>query len=192
MKSRYFLLWVGLLLLCTECMAQGVYCPQNARFISVGMTQEEVIAACGQPLSKIESNMPATQKIPVQELIYTALNTGSVYPGLNAAYYTQWSLPSGSSGINLKIDIINDKVTGVTVNGTSTNSMSMCGGSGIQSGDSVTKVYNACGTPTIINQSYINQVIPSKGKPVLWVYQLNQYQSPISLTFIDGKLQSIN
>ena len=156
------------------------------------MTQDEVIGACGQPLSKQAPNTPVTQKVPVQQLIYKSLNTGSVYPGLNAAFYHQWSLPSGTSGISLVIQAINGKVSGVSINGQSTNAVSICHGVSIEGGDDINKVYSACGSPSMVNNTYINQTLPPSTNPEVWIYQLNQYQAPISLTFVNGKLQSIN
>lgn len=172
--------------------AQQVYCPQNSKYINLGMTQAEIIDACGQPLSKQTLDTPAVEKVPVKQLIYTALDPGSVYPGLNAAFYTQWSLPSGTNGINMEINIINNKVSSFAINGSSTNAVNICGGTPIQEGDSIDKVYSACGSPAMVNESFEEQMIPSKKNPEVWVYQLHQYQAPISLTFVDGKLQSIN
>jgi len=171
---------------------QSIYCPQKSGYINTGMTADQVMAACGQPLSKQQPITPVMQKVPAQQLIYTALNTGSYYPGLNPAYYTQWSLPSGTSGINLTIQAINGKVSSVSVNGSNTNAMSMCQGVSINSGDDVNKVYSACGTPSMVNNTYINQSLPPNSKSEVWIYQVNQYQAPFSLTFINGKLQSIN
>ena len=175
-----------------SAMAGSLYCPQNAGYINTGMTADEVLAACGPPLTKQQSNASVTEKVPVKQLLYTSLNTGSVYPGLNAAYYDQWSLPSGSNGLDVDIDIVNDKVSAFSINGSNTNAMSVCGGSSIQVGSSINQVYTACGTPNVVNNSFINQSIPSNSKPEIWIYQFNQYQSPVSLTFINGKLQSIN
>ena len=192
MKSHYWILFSASLLPVTSAMAQSVYCPQHSGYINPGMSESEVISACGQPLAKQTSNMPAVQKIPVTQLYYTALNTGSVYPGLNAAFYTQWSLPSGSTGITLQIDVVNNKVTDIKSNGSSTNAMSLCQGNSFQIGDNINKVYSACGMPSSVNNTFVNQPIASNAKPVIWVYQVNQYQSPMSLTFVSGKLQSIN
>jgi hypothetical protein len=192
MNKKLFIPLTVAVLIHTSAMADTIYCPQKSGFIKTGMTENEVIAACGQPLSKQESNDPPTQKVPVQQLVYTALNTGSVYPGLNPMYYDQWSLPSGSTGINLTVDIINDKVSSIKMNGSSTNAMSVCGGNDVQIGDSVRKLYAACGGPSMVNNTFINQVIPSNTQPEVWIYQVNQYQSPIRLTFVNGKLQSIN
>ena len=192
MKSNSMMtLCIGLLPFSTT-MAQPIYCPQNAGYINIGMTQGQVISACGEPLSKQQPKTPVMQKIPVQELIYTALNTGSVYPGLNSAFYNQWSLPSGTTGIGLQIDVVNGKVNCVKINGSSTNAMSLCGGMSVQVGDDANKVYSACGSPSMVNNTYINQPIQSNSKPEVWIYQIDQYQSPLSLTFVNGKLQSIN
>jgi len=189
--KNLLILLSSLMLSLTSALAQQVYCPQHAKYIDLGMTQEEVIAACGQPLSKQTTDTPPMEKVPVKQLIYTALDTGSVYPGLNAAFYTAWSLPSGTSGIQAQVDIINNKVAGFSINGSSTNAMNLCNGISIQEGDSINKVYSACGTPTMVNDSYVNKIIPSETNPELWIYQLNQYQTPMSLTFVDGKLKSI-
>lgn len=180
------------LLFSFSALAAPVYCPQRAGFIDVGMTEDQVINACGQPLTKQAPNALVTQKVPVRQLIYTALNTGSVYPQLNSAFYDQWSLPSGSTGVSLEVDVINNKVSNVRINGNGVNAMSVCGGMGVQVGDDVGKVYAACGGPSMVNNTFINQPIPSNSKPEVWIYQVDKYQNPISLTFVNGKLQSID
>lgn len=175
------------------------YCPQHAGYINIGMPVEQVIAACGQPLSKQQMNTPATRKVPVQQVIYN--NEGD-----KRAFYGVWSLPIGNSntgilqpfggnsggGALLQITIMNNKVSSISINGASSNAFSVCGGVSVEIGDPVAAVYNACGTPSLVNHSYINQPIPSATKPEIWVYQPSPYQPPLSLTFIDGKLQSIN
>lgn len=182
---------VALTLLPLVTIAQSVYCPENQGYISIGMTEDQVIAACGQPLSKQDSNTPATQKIAVKQLIYNTINQGSIYPGLNNIY-DQWSLTNGPAGVTLEVDIVNNKVNAVRINGSNSNAMSVCQGINVQVGDSENAVYEACGSPGIINNTFINQPVPSRQKPQIWVYQVNQYQTPMSLTFVNGQLQSIN
>ncbi|AHE66422.1 DUF2845 domain-containing protein [Legionella oakridgensis] len=189
MKST-FLLLLGISFPLVSLADQSVYCPQNHGYINVGMTANQVIAACGQPLSKRTGGQSVTQRIPVKQLIYTNLNTGSVYPTLNPIF-NQWSLPSGSTGISLEVDIVNQKVSSVRINGSSTNAMSLCGGTNIQIGDDENSVYSACGNPAMVNNTYINQPIPASANPEVWVYQVDQYQQPMSLTFVNGTLQSI-
>jgi hypothetical protein len=171
---------------CNVFAAQSFYCPQNSGYINIGMTPEQVIAACGQPLSKQQLNRPATQKVPMQQLMFN--NQGSP-----TAFYGVWSLPTGTgSGAQLEVDVIDNKVSAVRINGNDTNAFSICGGRNIQVGDPASTVSYACGSPSIVNNTYINQPIVSNKKPELWIYQLGQYQSPISLTFVNGKLQSID
>ncbi|STX52306.1 Protein of uncharacterised function (DUF2845) [Legionella busanensis] len=199
MYRRYGVLIGFLFPLLAFSQQQSVYCPQNHGFINIGMSQTQVMSACGQPLSKQQSNQPFTQKVPVQQLIYN--NQGD-----RTAFYGVWALPIGNTnyggaptfggnsggGAQLQVNIMNNKVSSITMNGSSTNAFSICGGRSVEVGDPVSIVYNACGTPSLVNHTYINQVVPSSTKPEIWVYQADQYQKPMSLTFVDGKLQSID
>ncbi|WED42351.1 DUF2845 domain-containing protein [Legionella cardiaca] len=166
--------------------AQSIYCPQNHGYINLGMSVPQVLAACGQPLSRQQSNTPVMQKVPVLQLMYN--NQGS-----QSAFYGVWSLPVGvNSGAQLQVNIIDNKVSSVSLNGSNTNAFSICGGSMIQVGDPVSKVYGACGNPSLVNNTFINQPIESNQKPEIWTYQTDQFQTPFSLTFVNGKLQSID
>jgi len=193
MKRHFVIACYITLLPIASLAAQSLYCPQNHAYINVGMTTSQVIKACGPPNFKQTTNNPVVQQIPVTQLIYSTLNPGAVsfYPGLNAVY-TMWSLPSGSNGINLQVTIINNKISGITLNGSATNAMSVCGGKGVQVGEPVGSVYAACGPPSLINNTYINQPVPSNAKPEMWVYQFNQFDPTIRLTFVDDALQSID
>ncbi len=161
------------------------YCPQNHAYINVGMTPDQVIAACGQPLSQQESNQPVLQKIPMQQLIYNNQGTGT-------AFYGVWNVPTGNGGAQLEVDVVNQRVKSVRINGSDSNAFSLCRGTNIQIGDQVGKVYGACGSPSVVNNTFINQVVPTAQKPQIWIYQPGQFQSTVSLTFVDGKLKSIN
>ncbi len=166
--------------------AQSVYCPQNHGYINLGMSVDQVIAACGQPLGKQQSNKPAMQQVPVLQLLYN--NQGS-----QTAFYGVWALPVGvNTGAQLQVNVINNKVSSIQLNGSNSNEFSICGDTSIQVGDPVTKVYNACGNPSTTNSTYTNQAIPSQQKPEIWVYQADAYQPPMRLTFVNGKLQSID
>lgn len=166
--------------------ADYFYCPQNHGYINVGMTSEQVMSACGQPLTKEDASTPVMQQVPVLQLIYNSM-------GAPTAFYGVWTLPVGvGTGAQLEVDVIDNKVRSVRLNGSSTNAFSICGGQSVQIGDPVGKVYGACGSPNLVNRTYINQPVPSNHKPEIWVYQPGEYQSPIRLTFVNGKLQSIN
>lgn len=164
----------------------SLYCPQNHKFISLGMSQVDVIAGCGQPLAIQKLNRYVTQQVPVKQLFYN--NKGSP-----TAFYGVWNLPTGvNTGAQLEIDIINDKVANVRLNTNDVNATSLCGKS-IQVGATLAQVYSSCGQPTVMNQTFINQPIPSLTPPEVWIYKPNPFQNTtIRLTFADGKLHSID
>ncbi len=190
-NSRCLVILSVALLPMTAFPADSFYCPQKQGYVRIGMTDSQVMDTCGPPQMKHDAgNATIIQKVPVTQLIYTTLNQGAVYPGLTS-YYQMWSLPSGSAGTSLHVNVIDNKVTGITMNGSGTNAMSVCGGYSVQVGDDVNKVYSACGSPSLVNHTFINQPLTKKQQPEVWIYQVNEYQPAISLTFINGKLQSI-
>lgn len=187
MTSRLVLL-LGMATFSTYALAdvQSYYCPQNHGYINIGMEPQQVVAACGEPLSRQDSNQAVVQKVPVKQLMYNNMGSSKVFYGV-------WSIPTGTnSGAQLEVNIVDNKVKSVNVNGSSTNAFSLCNGTNIQIGDSVSKVYGSCGNPSVVNNTFINQPVQSNQKPQIWIYQPGQYQSPITLTFINGKLQSID
>jgi hypothetical protein len=179
------------------------YCPQNHAYINVGMTPDQVIAACGQPLSQQESNQPVTQKIPVQQLIYNNVGANTAYngvwqvpgtssPGSGSAYYNVWNIPSGlHDGSQLEVNVVNQKVKSIKLNGSDSNAISICSGANIQPDDPVQKVYSACGNPNLINNTFIKEIVPTAEKPKIWIYQPGEYQSSVTLIFVNGRLESI-
>src|SRR5690348_1617903 len=68
----------------------SIYCPQNHAYIQVGMTTAQVIAACGNPISKETSNKPIMRQIPITQLYYN--NQGEP-----KAFYGVWEIPGGNS-----------------------------------------------------------------------------------------------
>lgn len=173
-------------------LAQGYYCPQNHSYVNTGMTKAQVIGACGEPQNILDStDNKIEQRIPVKQLIYLKLNRGAVFTTMDMIYDT-WSLPSGSEGLAVEVSIINNKVSGFKMNGAETNALTVCGGSSLFIGDDEFRVYNACGTPSMTNNSYIMQTIPSSQKPEVWVYQSDEYSPQVRMTFIDGILQFIS
>ncbi len=171
--------------------ATSFYCPQNHAYINAGMTQDQVIQACGQPTSRADSRNPVTQQVPVTQLVYSTINQGppDFYPGIQPLY-EMWSLPSGSEGINVQVNLINNQVASISVNQAQTNGLSACKGGSFQIGDSIDAVFAACGSPNMINNTYINQAIPKSKNPQVWIYAL-PYQPSVTLTFVEGILQSI-
>ncbi len=165
--------------------ADSYYCPQNMGYINPGMSQAKVVEACGQPVRKQKTDEPVTKKIPVTQLIYNN-------KGTDTAFYGTHNIPVGSGGANLEVDVAYNKVVAIRINGSSSNSFSICDGSSVQRGDQISHVYNACGNPSVINNTFVHQNVPGEQKKEIWVYQPDPYQAPVNLTFINGKLQSID
>lgn len=183
---------VGFILSSTVYAGDSFYCPQNHGYINVGMSQNQVLDACGPPTSRKTGANSVTQQIPVTQLIYSTLNSGPVdfYPGIDPIY-KQWSLPSGSQGINVQVNVINNRVSSIMLNQESTNGLSACSGGSFQVGDDISAVFNACGSPNVVNNTYINQEVPKEQNPETWTYANLPYQPSITLTFVNGTLQSI-
>lgn len=180
------------------------YCPKNNGYVQLGMTQSEVLAACGEPLSKTETDKPVMKEIPMQQLYYNSQGTPS-------AFYEFWTMPTGvDTGQKLEVDVIDGKVSAIVFNGESVNSSSLtsnisskgytndfftneltvCSGS-FRIGDPVERVYNACGDPPMLNSTFVKQPIVSKTKPQIWIYQPSEFEASVTMTFLDGVLQSI-
>jgi hypothetical protein len=166
------------------------YCPQKHNYVRIGMTESEVLGACGQPTSKEKSKQAAVEQVPVTQLVYTTLNPDPVYRGYKLVY-RMWSLPIGSSGSSLEVDIIGKKITAIRFNGESINASSVCNNRSFAVGDLADTVFTACGNPSLVNKTFVNQKIKSKSKPETWTYSSNPYQPSFRLIFLDGKLRAI-
>ena len=182
------------LLIATTAQANdSVYCPGNHGYINVGMTMAQVKNACGEPSTIAQSKVNAVIRIPVTQLIYTNTQRGAIYTGYDITYQ-MWSLPSGSTQISFEVDIINNKVSGIKMNGSGANASNVCGdgSDSIQVGSTADDVYSACGAPSAVNQTFTYRNDPNNSKPMVWSYYLGQYQRCLYLTFVNCTLQSIN
>jgi len=183
---------LSLFFIATSSLAEQkpFYCPQKHGYARIGMTEAEVLAACGQPSLKEKSKQAAVEQVPVTQLIYTTLNPDPVYRGYKLVY-RMWSLPIGSQGSSLEVDIINKKIMAIRFNGESSNASSVCNNRSFAVGDLADMVFTACGNPSHVNRTFINRKIKSKSKPVTWVYNADPYQPTFRLIFLDGKLRAI-
>ena len=159
-------------------------------YINKGMSVMQVVNACGQPSYKRLKHEPVVEKIPMTQLTYNSLNSRSMYQGLDPVYQA-FELPMGGMAARVEVDVVNNIVTGIRVNGSSTNALSLCDNANVQVDSSVEDVYDACGVPTIVNETFITKVVPQSDHPEVWTYQ-TQYMPDMSLTFVKGTLQSID
>lgn len=179
-RKCYFLLLLSPII----AQAADFYCPQNHGYIALGMTQEQVIGACGQPEIKEKLKKPFERKIPLLQLVYNNLGSAK-------AFYGVWTLPTGlTPGATLEVDVVDDKVRSVRLNGGSDKAFSVCGGTPIIEGDPVSKVYTSCGEPSVINNSYLLEPVSATSLPEVWSYTAD-YQPTIRLTFVNGVLVEV-
>ena len=80
----------------TTQAAQSIYCPAHHMYINTGMSQMQVVNACGQPNYKRQKHEPVVEKIPMAQLMYTGLNAKSMYQGLDPVYQA-FNMPMGSA-----------------------------------------------------------------------------------------------
>jgi hypothetical protein len=192
MLSLKIILSITSLLFTTTLFAEQApfYCPKNHGYIRIGMTEDEVLKLCGTPTSKEQSKSAAVEQIPVTQLVYSTLNKDPVYRGYKLVYNT-WSLPIGSDGNTLTVDIIDGKISSIRLNGSGTNASSICGNRSFAVGDLADTVFSACGSPSLTNQTFINRSVRGKSKPITWTYSADQYQPTFQLIFMDGQLEAI-
>jgi len=192
--TTYFkpMLLLSLFLIAVPSFAeqQPFYCPQKHGYVRIGMTESEALAACGEPTSKEKSQKSAVEQVPVTQLIYTTLNPDPVYRGYELVY-RMWSLPIGSQGSSLEIDIIDQKIVAIRLNGEGTNASSICNNRSFAVGDPGDAAFSACGNPSHVNKTFINRTIRSKSKPITWTYSTDPYQPTFRLIFLDGTLRAI-
>lgn len=197
MKLKIILSIVSLIVPLSAFASEMFYCPQHQAFIRIGMTMDQVSAACGPPMSDLVSNVPLYNTIQVQQLIYNNQGTDLPFSNENPDNpfrynYLFWApLKSGSGGAQMEVNIVDNKVKLFRINSSNNNAANLCNGYHIQIGDPVGRVYSQCGSPSIINTTYMKEFVPVQGKPKVWVYRLNEFQPAVTLTFVNGHLQSI-
>jgi hypothetical protein len=85
--------------------AESVYCPQKGGYIKPGMTMDEVVSACGEPLSKQESDEPVYKKVPVKQLMYFFQNTPDTQDfQFNIRVNTTFDFDRGGTGVGLQVE----------------------------------------------------------------------------------------
>ncbi len=182
---------LGLCWLHAAHAADNVYCPNTHGYVHVGMSTSEVLSECGQP-SVIRNNAQAVvERVPVTQFFFTNLNRGAVFQGYDPVY-SMFSLPTGSTGSTVEVDVVNNKIHHMIVNNSPVNVLTLCGGFGIEVGDDAGDVLSACGRPSLTNYTYEAAPVSADAHPQVWIYEIDSYQPTINLTFVNGLLQSIN
>jgi hypothetical protein len=183
----------------------GFYCAQKHAFIRVGMTIDEVLQGCGAPQMRQESgNIVRNQ--PMTRLSYNNMYKGPVYYwDLNKVYHI-FSIPSSSNNSTVTVDIVDNKVRSVNLNGNGVQGTNACqypgstqfggnpsysNGASISVGDSYEQVIQACGNPDYTDETFMPVPVSKSDNPELWIYKMDQYNPSYHLIFINGVLKSV-
>lgn len=190
---KKMLAWCLGLGLIHTALADPFYCTQNNQYINVGMTIPEVLQACGKPQEVKTSKKMGTTRIMMTQMVFTiATNitrvySGTVTPGIQSGAFNVNTGPTATAVVN----VVDGKIKSISLNGTNTESISLCGGSPFGVGDDAQLSVDSCGDPSSINDTYMTV---STGQPVQiesWKYQPDNYQPPFTLIFADGVLNKI-
>ncbi len=175
-------------------LAASFYCTTTNQYISQGMSEAEVEQACGTPQSVQKTQQPVTQRIPVTQLTFNiATNTtgqsqGVVTPGL---YSSNFQINTGPL-TTLVVEASNNRITDISINGNSAQSVSICNEGTFGVGDPPDAAISSCGDPAYQNQTYKN-VDTGQEEPVeIWSYKPSTYQQPFNLVFVNGSLVQVD
>ena len=186
---------VGLIFgsMASTAFADAFYCTQNNQYISQGMSTAAVKQACGTPANIQQTEQQVKRKVPVMQLTFSVATStsgqlqGTVTPGL---YSSNLQINNGPL-TTITVDSTNNQITSININGTSANSVSMCGSS-FGLGDPPSAAISSCGSPVAQNNTYKN-VNTGQTEPVeIWSYKPTTAQQPFNLVFVNGALAQVD
>src|SRR3990167_6343443 len=157
MRSFIFLIS---LLLPQFIFATNYLCPSTNQYVATGDTLGQVMMICGQPTKIIEpkTNNESEQ---VTQLLYqrTAVKQNKL-------------LANDMRQYQLDIQISNNKIVGILVNGQSVQSTNSCYNTTIKIGDPIQNVLQYCGKPFLVTQTMAKI---KNTEPIKLIYSPNDY-----------------
>jgi hypothetical protein len=199
MRKLFYLLSAAILLLGQNVLwaqVESFYCPKG-QYVNKGMSEAQVSAACGEPVTKELLDEPAMEQVKVEELIYT----------LPTEYVKEFNRildPARAGGhVTVVFTIKDGKVSSIEVDDKEFTSTTICGKrkvtdvrtvgvAKISIGDTRRKVFTRCDKPSFINQATRNVPLGDGNVPVsIWTYDFGPYQPKVYMRFIDEKLDSV-
>lgn len=176
MKLRFLGLCI---LLAAPCLwAEAYYCTNSSRLVSIGMSVNDVIQACGTPAQ----NKTETVQQAIDRKI---LNQWGYFSKQNRAPWTK-TVPA-----ELMISLYANKVERIMINNQPVQGGIDCFGNGlIQLGDAADKVLRYCGQPDTRQKKSETIMGAAQTKRVL-TYTRSDNMPPVFLEFLDDKLTHI-
>jgi hypothetical protein len=158
-------------------------------WIDHGMSQQAILAACGQPDSVVEidknnKHLNVTQYWSYQQQSKQFLPQTEV-----PAPYTQMKV--NTAGNTLVVELYNNHITSLAVNGTFVSSGGCPNGGFVRVGDTARMLAARCGTATQVSYQY--EKVDTSALPLItqWTYQLQGGRS-LTIQFQQGVVSELN
>lgn len=158
-------------------------------WVEQGMSEQDVLAACGQPNSAIEIDSDKNRLNVTQYWNYQQ-QTMQMLPQKVAAPTPYTSINVNSAGNTLVVEINNNKITSLAVNGNFVSTGNCPNGGFVRVGDTADALASRCGAATQVSYQYAKEtsVLP----PITqWIYQLQGGQS-LTIQFQQGVVSELN
>jgi Protein of unknown function (DUF2845) len=158
-------------------------------WIEQGMSQQDVLAACGQPNSTAQIDNDKSRLNVTQYWNYQQQNM-QMLPQKVSAPTPYTSINVNSAGNTLVVEINNNKISSLAVNGNFVSTGSCPNGGFVRVGDTADALAARCGAATQVSYQYAKDT--SALPPITqWTYQLQGGQSLI-IKFQQGVVSGIN
>jgi hypothetical protein len=159
-------------------------------WIEQGMSQQQVIAACGQPDSTAEIDKTNNRLDATQYWNYQGQSVQLVPQSSWPAPTPYGAAKANNTANALVVEINNNVVSSLAVNGKLVSSGSCPNGGSVRVGDSANRVMSSCGTATQVSYQY--QKNNSASPPITqWTYQLHGGRS-LTIQFQQGVVSELN
>lgn len=158
-------------------------------WVEQGMSEQAVLAACGQPNSAVQienskDRLNATQYWNYQQ------QTMQMLPERVSAPTPYTSINVNSAGSTLVVEIHNDRITSLAVNGNFVSTGHCPNGGFVRVGDTAEVLATRCGIATQVDYQYEREA--SDLPPITqWTYQLQGGQS-LTIQFQQGVVSGLN
>lgn len=150
-------------------------CPSTYKYVNIGDTEGQVLASCGDPLSKKQSEQSAAEKMNVETLVYAIQADGTTNAPVDPRY---------------ELTFADNRLIRIKSESGESESMDVCRGETVRLGASIYDVISFCGTPVNRFSGQIKgDETQVKVKAEDWFYQFGTTQ--VKMRFIEGALHDI-
>ena len=154
-----------LMLCCVSVVANADFmCPSTYKYINVGDNEGQVLASCGEPVSKNKKEEILAENMSLETLVFT----------LNDARY--------------ELTFTDNRLIRIKSPQGDIESLDACRGEPVRKGASIYDVTSFCGEPVNRFSGKVTSE-PSKVKAEEWFYRFGTKQ--VTLHFIEGALHDI-